>query len=70
MLRIFRGEELVPSLRSEKMKERVLNPEQKPQSRRGGLVFISAGAAPGGEVLVRRFAGAVCDEGVDVGRSS
>ena len=44
-----------------------LNPEQRAAVDANGLVFVSAGAGTGKtRVLVERFAGAVCDEGVDV----
>ena len=44
-----------------------LNDEQRAAVDARGLVFVSAGAGTGKtRVLVERFAGAVCDEGVDV----
>jgi ATP-dependent helicase/nuclease subunit A len=44
-----------------------LNDEQQRAVDARGLVFVSAGAGTGKtKVLVERFAGAVCDEGVDV----
>src|SRR5205823_5838519 len=44
-----------------------LNPEQQAAVDARGHVFVSAGAGTGKtKVLVERFAGAVCDEGLDV----
>ncbi len=45
-----------------------MNPQQQAAVDAKGLVFVSAGAGTGKtSVLVERFVGAVCDEGLDVG---
>jgi ATP-dependent helicase/nuclease subunit A len=48
----------------------VPNPEQRAAIEARGNVFLSAGAGTGKtSVLVERFAGAVCDEGIDIDSS-